>query len=208
MKILNVSLLVVAAISLAACNSNSTSGNHVGHDKVAMDKMDHSKSKERAGITDVAVSYSNVDQNAAVVLKESVNQYLQIKEALAGDNASEAAKNANQLLASLAKLDKSFLSAVQKEKYDQLESSLEEHAKQIETSAADINAQRMHFSELSGSIYELVKAFGAGKPVYHVYCSMAKDNEGAMWLSDSRDVRNPYFGKDMLTCGSIEEKIQ
>jgi hypothetical protein len=68
--------------------------------------------------------------------------------------------------------------------------------------------KRIHFSALSESAYGLVKAFGAGKPVYHVYCSMAKDNEGAMWLSDSRDVKNPYFGKDMLTCGNIEEKIQ
>jgi len=37
---------------------------------------------------------------------------------------------------------------------------------------------------------------------------MAKDNQGAMWLSETEGIKNPYFGAEMLTCGSIEEVIK
>jgi hypothetical protein len=36
---------------------------------------------------------------------------------------------------------------------------------------------------------------------------MAKNNEGAFWLSASDQIRNPYFGDKMLKCGSVEEEI-
>lgn len=36
---------------------------------------------------------------------------------------------------------------------------------------------------------------------------MLPRNEGAYWLSDQQ-IRNPYFGEKMLTCGSVEEKLQ
>ena len=34
---------------------------------------------------------------------------------------------------------------------------------------------------------------------------MANDNQGAYWLSATKEIRNPYFGKQMLNCGSTEE---
>jgi Cu(I)/Ag(I) efflux system membrane fusion protein len=37
---------------------------------------------------------------------------------------------------------------------------------------------------------------------------MAFNNEGAYWLSDSEQIRNPYFGDKMLTCGVVKEKLQ
>jgi Cu(I)/Ag(I) efflux system membrane fusion protein len=39
--------------------------------------------------------------------------------------------------------------------------------------------------------------------VYKEYCPMAFDNKGAYWLSESEEIRNPYFGKSMLTCGEV-----
>jgi Cu(I)/Ag(I) efflux system membrane fusion protein len=36
---------------------------------------------------------------------------------------------------------------------------------------------------------------------------MAFDFDGAEWLSDSDQIRNPYFGDKMLTCGSVEDTI-
>jgi hypothetical protein len=36
---------------------------------------------------------------------------------------------------------------------------------------------------------------------------MAADGKGASWLSDKREVRNPYYGDKMLTCGSVKESI-
>jgi Cu(I)/Ag(I) efflux system membrane fusion protein len=36
---------------------------------------------------------------------------------------------------------------------------------------------------------------------------MAFNNSGAYWLSDNATIRNPYFGDKMLSCGSVEEKL-
>jgi hypothetical protein len=37
---------------------------------------------------------------------------------------------------------------------------------------------------------------------------MAQDGKGAMWLSESKEIKNPYFGDKMMECGSVEEEIQ
>ena len=37
---------------------------------------------------------------------------------------------------------------------------------------------------------------------------MAFNNEGAYWLSDAEQIRNPYFGDKMLTCGVGERKTE
>ena len=37
---------------------------------------------------------------------------------------------------------------------------------------------------------------------------MAFDNTGGYWLSNSKEVRNPYFGNSMLKCGEVKETIQ
>jgi hypothetical protein len=92
--------------------------------------------------------------------------------------------------------------------YDEIEAHLKEHAEQIAGGASDIKAQRLQFVTLSDKTYELVKAFGAGQPVYHIHCPMARDKPGAMWVSQSKEVRNPYFGAKMPNCGTVEEEIK
>jgi hypothetical protein len=77
----------------------------------------------------------------------------------------------------------------------------------LEIQPADIAAQRTHFYTLSQGVYELAKAFGGGRTLYHDHCPMARDNQGALWISELKDVKNPYFGADMLTCGTVEEVI-
>jgi hypothetical protein len=43
----------------------------------------------------------------------------------------------------------------------------------------------------------------SSEPVYQVYCPMKKAN----WLSSSKEIKNPYFGSAMLTCGKVVETI-
>jgi Cu(I)/Ag(I) efflux system membrane fusion protein len=30
---------------------------------------------------------------------------------------------------------------------------------------------------------------------------------GAYWISDSKEIRNPYFGDAMLTCGEVKKEL-
>ena len=44
--------------------------------------------------------------------------------------------------------------------------------------------------------------------LYVQKCPMANNNNGAMWLSNDKVIRNPYYGDAMITCGSIIEEIK
>lgn len=68
--------------------------------------------------------------------------------------------------------------------------------------------QRVAFEKLSGTLYEVLKAVEViDTPIYVQHCPMAFDNKGATWLSDKKDIYNPYFGDAMLRCGSNEAVI-
>jgi len=37
---------------------------------------------------------------------------------------------------------------------------------------------------------------------------MAFDGKGGYWLSNSKEIRNPYFGDIMLACGEVTEVLE
>lgn len=72
-------------------------------------------------------------------------------------------------------------------------------AKKI-ASAESIDAARDAFKPLSKSAV----ALAAGQPgFFHAHCPMVPNQEGD-WVQTTKKISNPYFGKAMLTCGSIE----
>ena len=76
------------------------------------------------------------------------------------------------------------------------------------TAAPDVQTQRTAFASLSGHMIALVKDAGVSNgEVYVGFCPMALDNKGASWLTEKKEVINPYFGDEMLKCGEIKETI-
>ena len=129
-----------------------------------------------------------------VKLGNAYTHYIVIKNALVDSDSETARKNAIELQKSLAGLSdsKPAQSAV---------------AKFI--SSKDLAEQRQHFSALSNEMTTLVKGgkLTAGS-LYLEYCPMANNNSGAYWLSNEKEIKNPYFGNKMLKCGSVKETIQ
>jgi hypothetical protein len=195
---------------MTACNNSQSTNSHEGHEMAAgsMDSMTHSSTGDAKQIKNVAAAFTSVDSKVSASIREIIDHYLHVKNALADDNAAEAASGAKAMGSAVSKLDKSLLTAEQKSAFDKDEAGIIEHAGQIAGNASDIKSQRSHFVHLSESVYELVKQFGGGRPLYHDHCPMARDNQGAMWISEIKDVKNPYFGEKMLTCGTVEEVIQ
>lgn len=77
------------------------------------------------------------------------------------------------------------------------------------SAASTVEAQRKAYGSLSQNMIKLVKASGLAEGQVHVqYCPMAFDNEGATWMSSTREIRNPYMGEAMLSCGETRESIQ
>ena len=207
MKKIFFSLLATGAIVFAGCNGGSKN-EHEGHDMSNKDTTQHITATDDKDVKTVAVIYTNVDAKAAAAIKTVVDHYLHIKNALANDNSGEAANGAKAMEKAIGNLDKSLLTAEQKTAYDANEAEMKEHAEHIAKNGDNLKHQRSHFVQMSEVVYELVKNFGAGRPVYHDHCPMARDNQGAMWLSEVKEIKNPYFGAEMPKCGKIEEVIQ
>jgi Cu(I)/Ag(I) efflux system membrane fusion protein len=86
-------------------------------------------------------------------------------------------------------------------------SPMENALKEIQ-SGDDLETQRRSLSTVSDNLYKSAKAFGlGGTTAYYEYCPMAFNNEGGYWLSKQDEIRNPYFGDKMLTCGEVKEKL-
>lgn len=201
-----VSTAILSTMILMSCNSSEPKNEHEGHDM--KDSTQQSAVVDTTDVKTVAVIYTDVDATAAASIKLIVDHYLHIKNALANDNGDDAADGGKAMVDAVKKMDKSLLTAAQKKAYDEITSELQDHGDHVAKNAKDIKHQRSHFILMSEDMYSLVKTFGAGRPLYHDHCPMANDNKGAMWISEIKEIKNPYFGASMLTCGSVEEVIK
>lgn len=72
----------------------------------------------------------------------------------------------------------------------------------------DLEAKRKEFEMITDALWSLTRTVQySGQKVYYQYCPMAFDNKGAYWLSNSREIRNPYFGDKMLKCGEVADSL-
>src|SRR5690606_10248268 len=70
----------------------------------------------------------------------------------------------------------------------------------------DLVEQRKSFKELSESMIELANAAPRSDAIHLQHCPMYEG--GSNWLSREKEIRNPYYGSKMLTCGSVMETIE
>lgn len=208
MKTIIISTLTVTTLAFAACNNQPASHEGSHTDSTATAHHHDAAPAAAADVTTVQPQFTDVDPAIATSMKGLVDGYLQLKNSLAADDDAAAAKAGETMSAALAKVDASKFTADQKKIYDNNEEDLKEHADHISKNIGNIAHQREHFAEMSADMYELVKAFGGGQPLYHERCPMYNDNKGALWLSESATIKNPYMGAKMATCGNVEELIQ
>lgn len=130
-------------------------------------------------------------------LSTMYQSYLNIKNALVSDQSDEASKAANTFLKSASMVDYKVLS----------EGNLDLLRKEASKIADNrsIEMQREAFNNLSKNMIALTGKYKlADESVFVQYCPMAK----ASWLSAEKNVKNPYYGKSMLTCGSVKAEIK
>ena len=184
--ILSISIVM---ITLTACNGSN--------------KTPDAAKKEMVGVAAV--------QNTAPTfpIKEILTNYLQLKNALAKDNGKDAAAAANAIVAVLGKVDMTTLSKAEMKTYMDVADDLKENAEHIGANAGKLEHQREHFVMLSKDVADLIKTFGnGGQTLYKDYCPMANNGKGAVWISELKEIKNPYQGSKMLTCGSAKETFK
>jgi hypothetical protein len=150
---------------------------------------------------------SKSDQSSNASINEIVANYLKLKNALVNDNSKEAANSGNALVATIGKVDMNSISKEQMKDYMDIADDAKEHAEHIGSNGSDIAHQREHFVMLSKDINDLIRTFGTNQKLYQDFCPMADDNKGAIWISETKEIKNPYFGSQMATCGSIKKEF-
>lgn len=75
--------------------------------------------------------------------------------------------------------------------------------------AKDLEGDRVAFGMLSEALLEWLKSEGNPLPgsVRVAYCPMAMNGKGARWLQTEAKIANPFYGSEMLTCGSLEKEL-
>jgi hypothetical protein len=72
----------------------------------------------------------------------------------------------------------------------------------------DLSAKRKEFEMIADAMWSLTRTVRYdGQKVYWQYCPMAFNNKGAYWMSNEREIKNPYFGHDMLECGEVQDSL-
>jgi Cu(I)/Ag(I) efflux system membrane fusion protein len=174
---------------------------HEGHDE-------DEHASDSSPKTEVSEPQFQVEQKFQEQLSGVFASYVELKDAFVASDAKKVKGEAQGTDQALAKVDMKLLSGAAHNDWMNYLSPIQASLKEIQASG-DIEAQRKAFSNLSDNLYKSVKAFGlGGKEAFYDYCPMAFNNEGAYWLSDEPQIRNPYFGAKMLTCGEIKEKLK
>lgn len=197
-------LLAATAFTFSNCDGNKKEASKDEHEQAAH-KENLSEATETA---ETGAPQFTVDADFQRQLSDVFNAYLSLKEAFVSSDAARVSVEAGTSRKSLGQVDMKFLSGVAHNDWMNYRESMELSLKAIETSS-DIEAQREAFSHLSENLYKSIKAYGlGGTTAYYEFCPMAFNNQGAYWLSDAEEIRNPYFGDKMLTCGSVKERLK
>lgn len=149
-----------------------------------------STSKYLFGIFGFLLFSLQLPSHAATVqpIDQAVEHYISIGQALCADNAAQARKEAAALQRSLQGIAGAApaLSAAQEL-----------------AASGNLSAQRVSFAKLTLALHQVLVKDKPTRMLYIHYCPMAK----AYWMDASKDIENPYLGKQMPSCGKTTGMI-
>jgi len=140
--------------------------------------------------------------------KEAIRVYLKLKDALVNSDAAKSKKAGSQLLDQLKRIPSTIDQADRREKWMSMQGLAERGALKL-SETEELKVQRQAFEEVSEAFIFWLRHFQIEfNTIYLQYCPMAFDFDGADWISAQEEIRNPYFGDEMLKCGTIEEVFE
>lgn len=122
-------------------------------------------------------------------VKSVFDHYLKIQAALAEDSLTGVSADADAIA-----------NAVQNDSMKMLPETVAAQAESL-AKASDLESARSAFKPLSSSLIKYLADNKIPAGTYHeAYCSMAR----ASWLQTGANIKNPYLGKAMQTCGVLK----
>lgn len=178
MQKINISIFaLLTAFGFASCNQSQETKEAPQTDSV----------ETVAAVPAVPVELKDPDSNKAYKL------YINLKDVLVKSSSAEAQAAAKELSAVLHKLPSQANAAALADKIAE---------------STDLKEQRVSFTTLSNDLIAMFKKAEVNSGSMFVqYCPMANEGEGAYWLASEEEIRNPYYGDEMLNCGEVKETI-
>jgi len=207
-SLLVLSLLTIACGKKESDNTSVASDNLQGTTETGATADSATATQESMPKRDAGPSAATAaGPDAGFSTKGIIAAYLKLQDALANDNAKAAAQAGKTLHGEFNKIDANAIDAKKRDDYRDIAADAKEHAEHISHNAADIAHQREHLAILSKDISDLIAAFGSESKLYQAHCPMYNGGKGAIWVSATKELRNPYYGEEMLSCGSIKKEL-
>ncbi|MEP6737041.1 MAG: efflux RND transporter periplasmic adaptor subunit [Chryseolinea sp.] len=186
---------------MAGHQHGAMSNVNLDNEKMQKESAEPMETNDKKQIVNIDLKFS--EQLAKVLLP-----YLKMKDALVASNTKVASQESKNFALALKKVDMKLLQGETHINWMQKLTALEKASTDIQNEN-DLEKQRALFSDLTNALYVSFKMyFVNGLHAYYEYCPMAFDNKGAYWISREKEIRNPYFGDQMLNCGEIKEILQ
>ena len=149
-----------------------------------------------------------VDPTFKKELQKVYNAYINMKNAFVASDAKKVQAEADKVKSDLDAVDMELLKGDLHMKWMSSLNIMESEISNI-SGTGDLSEQRVAFAKFNDAFYKSLELFGIQDGVvYYQYCPMANGNEGAYWLSEIDEIRNPYFGDEMLTCGENRDTLE
>ncbi|GAA4282244.1 efflux RND transporter periplasmic adaptor subunit [Gaetbulibacter aestuarii] len=176
--------------------------------KKSMMNQESENSKEMDSTSNMKGKRIAVSMDFKNQLESVFEAYIRLKDAMVAGDALKVNNRSKDVLNALNKVDMKLLKKPEAhEVWMPLKKTMTATSERL-TKSSDIESQRSYFKRLSNDLLQAVESFGVNEKVYNIFCPMADNNHGAYWLSKEAAIRNPYFGKAMLTCGEVKQIIQ
>jgi len=154
------------------------------------------QSAPKSSTSEQAVVQSTTDtiQLKDTLQDEVLKHYFSLKDALVASNSPDAQKEATTLTTSL-KASPAIAKSVRICDSISKTSYLAKQRSTFTNLSNELIAQFSKTSLLKGSFYLQ-------------FCPMANEGNGGYWLAAEQEVRNPYYGDEMLNCGEVKKTFK
>ncbi|MFO8148329.1 MAG: DUF3347 domain-containing protein [Bacteroidota bacterium] len=194
-QVKNVLMLAAIAgtLSLYSCKENNEKDdgpelmqNEMHQESIERD-MDPAMNEEQILKDQITAQFENQEIGAIY------QHYINIKNALVQTDAAMARDRAKEMVAALESTETNEAVATAALKI---------------AAESNVNAQREAFSDLTVAMEAQLEGALASGEIYKQYCPMAFEGKGDSWFSNSKEIRNPYYGDKMLKCGRVEATLK
>lgn len=207
-SIVSVLLACITFVLFLQCSGDQKGTGEAVTDSVTGQEAEIHEHEQDVTSAEAGKPQFTVDEVFQKQLATLFKSYVSLKEAFVSSDPGNVKKAAEDTEETLKKVDMKLVTGAAHNDWMTYQQSIQSSLDEIKSSD-DIEEQRKTFSQLSDALYKSIKAYGlAGTTAYYEYCPMAFDNKGGYWLSDNAQIRNPYFGDKMLTCGQVRETLQ